>query len=174
MGLILAVLFIGLPIAEIATFIQVGDLIGLWPTLLAIVGTGVLGTILVRIQGLQTLRQVQASLDRGEAPVAELFGGLALLLAGVMLLLPGFITDALGFLLLIPPLRRSIGVALLRWLTRDGRMRVWRGGGRADGRTGGVVIDAEYVEIRDPADPAPPAQQLPEQRLPDGRDGDRR
>ena len=167
MGLILAVLFIGLPMAEIATFIQVGDMIGLWPTLLAIVATGVLGTILVRIQGLQTLRQVQASLDRGESPVAELFGGLALLLAGVLLLLPGFITDALGFLLLVPSLRRSIGVAVLRWMTRGGRMRVWRTGGETRGDRG-TVIDVDYVEVRDPPGPAETGP-----RLPDGRDGDR-
>lgn len=173
MGLVLLLLFIGLPIAEIATFIRVGDVIGLWPTLLAIVGTGVLGTVLVRAQGLRTLRQVQASLDRGETPVAELFTGLALLLAGVLLLLPGFITDALGFLLLVPPLRRSLGVAALHWLTRGGRVRVWRSGGPRDnapGGGGGVVIDAEYVEIREPADRSAGA---PDPRLPDGRDGGR-
>ena len=169
MGLVLLILFIGLPIAEIAVFIRVGEAIGLWPTLLAVIATGVLGTALVRAQGLRALRQVQASLDRGETPVAELFTGMALLAAGFLLLLPGFITDAVGFLLLVPPLRRTLGVAALLWLTRNGGMRVWRSGGPRDGAGpagGGTVIDADYVEV----DPDRP-DRAGGGRLPDGRDG---
>src|SRR3546814_5913646 len=103
-----------------------------------------------------------ASLDRGEPPVGELFDGLCLLAAGGLLLLPGFITDTIGLLLFIPPVRRVLGRAVLAALMKRGGTRIWVGGadvrwpggdrrgGRGSGRGArdGVVIDADYTEVR--------------------------
>ncbi len=100
--------FVIVPIAEIATFIQVGDVIGLWPTLGIILLTAFLGTGLLRYQGLATLNQAQGALDEGELPLTSVIHGVFLLVAGLLLLTPGFITDGIGFLLFIPPLRLLI------------------------------------------------------------------
>ena len=100
--------FVIVPIAEIATFMQVGDVIGLWPTLGIILLTAFLGTGLLRFQGIATLNQAQISLNDGELPLTSVIHGVFLLIAGLLLLTPGFITDAVGFLLFIPPLRLLI------------------------------------------------------------------
>src|SRR3546814_4014327 len=113
MALFLLLAIIGLPIAEIAVLIQAGGLIGVGPTIGLILLTAILGTVLLRAQGMRTLDRARASLDRGEPPVGELFDGLCLLAAGGLLLLPGFITDTIGLLLFIPPVRRVLGRAVL-------------------------------------------------------------
>ena len=100
--------FVIVPIAEIATFIQVGDIIGLWPTLAIILLTAFLGTGLLRYQGLATLNQAQTALNDGELPLTSVIHGVFLLIAGLLLLTPGFITDGIGFLLFVPPLRLLI------------------------------------------------------------------
>ena len=132
--LIVLLAFVAVPLAEIAVFIEVGGWLGLWPTLGLIVLTAVAGTWIMRLQGLGLLRRAQTQLDRGVAPVFEVFSGLCLLLAGVLLLTPGFITDTVGALLLLPPFR-----ALLYRLVR-GRLTVYavqrrgRGPAAAGGR----------------------------------------
>jgi UPF0716 protein FxsA len=110
-------LFLFLPIAEIYVLIRVGGLIGAIPTISLVVFTAVFGAMLMRSQGFATLRRVQASLTRGEVPTVELLEGLVVLVGGALLLMPGFITDALGFLALIPPVRR---VAVRWFLARNG------------------------------------------------------
>lgn len=133
--LILSV-FIGVPILEIAVFIKTGEIVGLWPTLAIIVLTAIIGAALLRAQGLATLARVRHSLDRGEVPVEEVFTGLCLLIAGALLLTPGFVTDTLGFLLFVPPVRYAIGHFVL---TRLARGRGGRGGNRD-------AIDVDYTE----------------------------
>jgi len=105
-------LFVAVPIIEIALFIQVGGAIGLWPTLGIVVLTALVGTNLMRSQGISTLNRLQASLAQGENPADPMAQGAMILVAGVLLLTPGFFTDAVGFLLLLPPVR----VALIRWI----------------------------------------------------------
>ena len=85
MPVILLLVFIGVPIAEIAVFIETGEQFGLWPTIGVVVLTALLGTALLRHQGLQTMVRVQNSLDRGEVPVGELFAGICLLAAALLL-----------------------------------------------------------------------------------------
>jgi UPF0716 protein FxsA len=151
MGLIILLALIGVPILEIAVFIQAGKWIGLWPTVGIVILTAVVGTALLRIQGLSTIARARESLEAGQLPVAEVFDGLCLLIGGALLLTPGFITDALGFLLLIPPVR----LLLRRWwgkhLSDTGRMRVWSNVPPADSgsTTGGAgpVIDGEFEEV---------------------------
>ncbi len=112
-------LFLLLPIAEIYVLIRVGGLIGAIPTIALVVFTAVFGAMLMRSQGFATLRRVQASLTRGEVPTVELLEGLVVLAGGALLLMPGFITDTLGFLALIPPARR---VAVRWFLARKGAL----------------------------------------------------
>ena len=106
MRLLLA--FIAVPLIEIGLFIQVGGVIGLWPTLLVVLLTAVAGTWLVRSQGLQTIQNLQGSFQNMRNPTEPLVHGAMILLAGALLLTPGFFTDAIGFILLFPPFRLFI------------------------------------------------------------------
>ena len=99
------ILFVMIPIAEVYAFIVVGEEIGVLKTLLLCVLTAVIGGFLVRQQGLETLMKAQKSFSTGILPVEALFDGLCLIIAGALLLTPGFVTDIAGFLLLLPPFR---------------------------------------------------------------------
>ena len=112
--LIFLMLFVGAPLVELYLLIEVGSRIGAFPTIALCLFTAALGGLLVRWQGLQVLLRVRDSLQRREAPAIELLEGAAILVAGVLLLLPGFVTDTVGYLLLIPPLRRAAIMFLLR------------------------------------------------------------
>lgn len=103
MWLLLA--FIAVPLIEIGLFIQVGDVIGLWSTLLIVLLTAIVGTWLVRSQGAQTLQNLQSSFQNTRDPTEPLAHGAMILFAGALLLTPGFFTDSVGFLLLFPPFR---------------------------------------------------------------------
>lgn len=168
MGLILLLAMIGVPILEIAVFIEAGERIGLWPTLGAVILTAVVGTALMRFQGLSTIARARESLDAGQLPVAEVFEGICLLIGGALLLTPGFVTDAVGFLLLIPPVR----LVLRRWcqsyLIDARRVRMWSDvpppdPGSAGGRSS-PVIDGEFEEVVD--ENGPPGSEKSETRKP--------
>lgn len=104
----LLLIFIGVPILEIALFIQVGGAIGLWPTLLIVILTAVIGTALMRKQGMEALTRLQRSLELGEDPVGPIAHGALILVSGILLLTPGFFTDTMGFLLLVPAFRVKV------------------------------------------------------------------
>jgi len=108
----LLAIFLAVPIIEIALFIQVGGLIGLWPTLAIVVLTAVLGTTLMRAQGAVAMAQIRNSFTEMSDPTEPLANGAMILLSGALLLTPGFFTDFVGFMLLIPKVR-SIA---FRWL----------------------------------------------------------
>ncbi|MDE1237420.1 FxsA family protein [Vibrio aestuarianus] len=110
---ILLLLFIFVPIIEIGLFIQVGGILGLWPTIALVLLTAFVGASLVRSQGLQTLLSVQNRLQQGELPAQQIFEGVMLAVAGVLLLTPGFMTDALGMLVLLPAPRAIIAKYLM-------------------------------------------------------------
>ncbi|WP_406732141.1 FxsA family protein [Vibrio scophthalmi] len=110
---ILLLLFILVPIIEIGLFIQVGGFLGLWPTIALVLITAFVGASLVRSQGLQTLMNVQNRLQQGELPAQQIFEGVMLAVAGVLLLTPGFMTDALGMLILLPAPRAAIAKYLM-------------------------------------------------------------
>ncbi len=103
----LLLIFVLVPIIEIALFIQVGGWIGLWPTLAIVVLTAVIGTWMLREQGLAELARLRNSLENMRDPSASLAHGAMILFAGALLLTPGFFTDTVGFLLLIPTCRRA-------------------------------------------------------------------
>jgi UPF0716 protein FxsA len=177
LALLILLAFIAVPIAEIAVFIQAGDLIGLWPTIALVILTAIIGTAMLRQQGLATLGRLRSTMDRGELPVRELFDGACLLLAGALLLTPGFLTDAVGFLLLVPPVRAIVGAAIWQRMQRSGNFSVHVGGvhGGAQGghrptgggAGGGPVVDAEYEVVE------PEPGELPPRDGDDGK-GDRR
>ncbi|MFS4438094.1 FxsA family protein [Paracoccaceae bacterium GXU_MW_L88] len=105
----LFLIFLIIPIIEIGLFIQLGGIIGLWPTLLCVVLTAVIGSALVRRQGLGVLQELQGqSGSSGGNPLSPLAHGLMILMAGMLLITPGFFTDACGFALLVPAIRRMI------------------------------------------------------------------
>ncbi|MEQ8366560.1 MAG: FxsA family protein [Roseicyclus sp.] len=112
----LFLIFLSVPLIEIALFIQVGGLIGLWPTLLIVVATAVAGTALVRSQGAQALAQLRGSFESLRDPTEPLAHGAMILFSGALLLTPGFFTDAVGFALLIPGVRN--------WVLRELKKRI--------------------------------------------------
>ncbi len=105
---IFLILFITIPLVEIAILIKIGKIIGAGYTIALVIGTAFLGVSLLRIQGISTLAKVQANVNRGQLPATELIEGLILLISGVLLLTPGFFTDMLGFLMLVPMLRQRL------------------------------------------------------------------
>lgn len=138
--LLLALFFI-IPLVEIYLLIKIGGLIGAVPTVFLVVFTAVLGATLLRQQGFATLARVQATLARGEIPAVEVLEGAVLLIGGVLLLTPGFFTDAIGFLCLVPTLRRR----LILWAIRRGIVATaGMGGGPAPREHGPRTLDGEY------------------------------
>ncbi|MBC8131133.1 MAG: FxsA family protein, partial [Rhizobiaceae bacterium] len=110
---LLPLMLLVVPILEITVFILVGNAIGLWPTLGLVVGSAILGVLLLRRQGLSTLMRIQAETQAGRMPGRELVHGLMIVVAGVLLLTPGLVTDAIGYLLFIPQVR-DLGWRFLR------------------------------------------------------------
>lgn len=104
----LLLLFLFVPLTEIYLLIEVGSVIGALPTVVLVVFTAVLGASLVRLQGFATLQRLQATLGQGGLPALEMVEGAILLVSAVLLLTPGFVTDAIGFAGLVPALRRML------------------------------------------------------------------
>lgn len=153
MGLFIFLLLVGVPIVEIAVFIKIGGWLGLWPTVAVVILTAMLGTALLRLQGFAVLLKVRESLAAGRFPVDEVFDGLCLLVASALLLTPGFVTDAIGFLLFVPPVRAAVRRAVGAWLLSSGRVHAWPGGPGGPGAPPGPppggppVIEGDYEEI---------------------------
>ena len=101
-------LFVGLPLVELALLLKVGEFIGWQRTIILVVATGVIGASLARKQGLMVLRNIQDEINAGRLPASRLIDGAMILVAGVLLITPGMVTDATGFLLLAPPVRRVL------------------------------------------------------------------
>ena len=114
---ILFLLFIVVPIIEIAVLMQVGELIGAWPTVAIVIITAWLGAKNVKTQGIATVQNLQNKMAQGEAPSEEIVAGLLLLVAGVLLVTPGFVTDAFGLSLLIPQVRLGLVKSVQKHIT---------------------------------------------------------
>ncbi len=150
----LFILFLAIPMIEIALFIQVGGAIGLWWTLGIVVFTAYLGTRLIRSQGVMAMNDVQSSFNELRDPTEPLAHGAMILFSGALLLTPGFFTDAVGFALLVPAVRRAVFSYV--------RSRV-----KVQGFTAGTnqssmrnehdsIIDGEFEEIDPANDPKAP------------------
>jgi UPF0716 protein FxsA len=138
---IIPIFLLALPFLEIADFVIVGRQVGVLATLALVVAAAVAGTILLRVQGLGMLARVRAELDAGRDPGRELANGVMLLLAGILLLIPGFVTDILGLLLLLPPARA------LAWRFLKDRVVISTSGFAGFARRGGdgrtIDLDAD-------------------------------
>jgi len=146
----LFVAFLLVPLIEIGLFIQIGGWIGLWPTLGIVVLTAILGTYLVRSQGLMALDKLRGSFSRLEDPSEPLAHGAMILLAGALLLTPGFFTDAVGFALLAPPVRSS----LIAYMRKHIKVQRFEMGPQPDPfaqdtrhKPNDTVIDGDYHEV---------------------------
>ncbi|MCF7818297.1 MAG: FxsA family protein [Kiritimatiellales bacterium] len=119
----LIALFIGLPIVELALLFEVHGIVGFLPTILLVFCTGMLGAVLVRRQGLSILAKIQQEMACGNVPTPHMIDGVMVLVAGAMLITPGIITDACGFLLLVPFIRTKIRF----WLKKKLEEKIRRG-----------------------------------------------
>lgn len=151
----LFLLFILVPLLEIYFLLKVGNIIGAFPTVLVVVSTAIAGTWLLKQQGLATLMRLQASAAQGRMPAQEMAEGLALAFGGALLLTPGFITDFIGFLCLIPFTRQRI----IRWIMRRTKMKVMSGMNSMDAEVevrktrSGRTIEGDFIvkdKDRDP------------------------
>ena len=174
MILLLLSAFIVVPLAELALLIWLGQTIGLWQTIGIVVVTAIIGTALLRSQGLSTLLRAQQAMAEGRVPVDSVVEGALLLMAGAFLLTPGLITDATGFLLLVPQIRQIVARWALKRLFAKAQVHVSgfdgfaagpaepgkpeQGPGSHRGR-GRDVIDAEFERVEDvPPEPGDAAE----------------
>lgn len=140
----LLLLFFLVPLVEIYLLIEIGGVIGVGWTIFSVVFTAVLGAFLVRTQGFSTVKRIRTQLDQGQLPAMEMFEGLFLLVAGALLLTPGFFTDAVGFIFLTPPLRRSI----IKYILSKGIVTTpGQGPAAGEQQTPRQTIEGEYRKV---------------------------
>ena len=147
----LFLLFLIVPLIEIALFIQIGGLIGLWYTLLIVVVTAILGTYLVRSQGLAVLSQLRGSFEELRDPTEPLVHGAMVLFSGALLLTPGFFTDAVGFALMVPGVRSAV----FRYFRSRINVQSVQFGPQDTPRQDETVIDADYEDLDAPGPKGP-------------------
>jgi UPF0716 protein FxsA len=151
MGRLLFGIFLIVPIIEIGIFILVGQAIGLWPTLGGVVLTAFIGSFIIRLQGISLISEIRQLSARGALPARQIADGVMLAIAGALLLTPGYFTDLMGFLLLVPMVRGLI-YAWLRtkiqvgagFSTQDPRTPDYESGGAP---TGGGSQDENVVDL---------------------------
>lgn len=143
---------VAVPIAEIVVLIEIGGLVGVVPTIGLILLTAVAGTALIRRQGIALFATLRRELDEGRPPVGAVIDGAFLLIAGVLLLTPGFLTDAVGFALLVPGVRRLVAAAAAARFMASARLRTARRTGGESGPREGDVVDGVSVEIHAPGE----------------------
>lgn len=146
---LLVVLFIAVPILELAVIIQVGQEIGVLPTIAILIADSILGSVLMRSQGRAAWRRFNEALAAGRPPAREVLDGVLVIFGGALLLTPGFLTDVLGLLLLIPPTRALFRGVLVR---RLGSRLVVSTAGRFQRPASGRTFDVEgtATEVDDP------------------------
>ena len=143
--------FLLVPLIEIGLFVTVGGAIGLWPTLGIVILTAILGTALVRSQGVAAMGRIKRSIDELSDPSAPLADGAMILFSGALLLTPGFFTDAVGFALLIPGVRAWV----FRQAAARVKVRTFSAGGpgraRPHPRAGQDVVEGDYTVVDETA-----------------------
>jgi UPF0716 protein FxsA len=165
-GLILLAALIVVPLVELAVLIEVGGWLGLGPTLALIILTAAGGAWVLRRQGIAVMRRAQLQMQQGSVPIVEVFEGACLVVAGALLLTPGFLSDTAGAMLLLPPVRALLYRRVRRRLEeqvrseggpqrgrrQSGQRSAWQEQGCRDRPT---VIDAEFEEVEPGDVPAP-------------------
>jgi UPF0716 protein FxsA len=145
----LGFILIILPMIEIALFVVIGGQIGVLGTILAVIATGVIGAAVLSRQGLATFERMNRNLEAGEIPLREVFDGFLMVIAAVLMITPGFATDAIGFLLTVPALRDVMAQTIQKradiYVHRtDGRQADFRS--NAAPEAGDLVIEGELIE----------------------------
>lgn len=164
MRLFFFLLFVAVPLAELAILIKVGEIIGILPTVLLVILTAVIGVSLLKRQGIAALSGAQQSLEAGKFPVESVVDAACLLVAGAFLLTPGLLTDTIGFLLLIPALRHGLARWFFEKFIATGNIHVQTYGmGGDDPDTtprqdsapsrDGQTIETEYEDLDTPETP---------------------
>lgn len=151
-----------LPFIEIALFAAVGEEIGALNTVFLCIASAGLGVFLVQSQGLKTLESIQKSMQGGVLPVEEMFRGVCQFVAGILLILPGFFTDAVALLLLIPPVQHILRGLIAQYFTGEPvsfRSAYGRGSARNDQ---GDIVDVEYTHVE--TDNYDPGTRIEDQR----------
>lgn len=155
MALVLVLLFLVVPIAELAVIVQVAGVVGVPNTIGLLIVVSILGAWLAKREGLNILRRIQQSLARGELPSRQVADGGLILLAGALMITPGFLTDCLALMLLIPPTRAMVRRVLLARITNRARVRVYssaganyRGGASTAGDDGIWDVDSWEAPYR--------------------------
>lgn len=151
---IFLLVLIALPVIEIVVLLQVGSLLGGLNTLMLIVATAALGLLLVKQQGMQNWVLMQQKLARGQAPGIEMLSGVLIFFAGVMLIVPGFVTDVIGLIFVLPPTRQALAKYLFKHTVVRGQagfgftqFHFRQGAGftqSTKNKDDGTVIDGEY------------------------------
>ncbi len=143
----LFLVLVGVPIIEIGLFIQLGGFIGLWPTLAIVVATALIGSFVLRRQGLSTLEELKRAAQTGQSPAGPMANGALILIAGILLLTPGFFTDGIGFLLLVPPFR----ALLIRWIAARAQMKLYAAA--ANSPKAPDIIDGDFEVVDEENEP---------------------
>ncbi len=147
MGWMILLVLIGWPVLEIATFIQVGTWIGLVPTILLFLAAGAVGLWMLRAEGISLLLRAQTQMRDGIVPMNEAFDALCLVVGGVLLLLPGFLSDIVALILFLPITRALVRQVLVRAFPRTPA--------RATAQTQALIIEGEFEEVGPPRDVVP-------------------
>jgi UPF0716 protein FxsA len=143
---LLVLLFLVAPLVELAVIVQVAGALGVLNTIGLLIAVSLVGAWLAKREGLLTLRRIQAALGRGDLPSREVADGALILMAGALMIAPGFISDVVALLLLFPPTRAVIRPVLVRSLAKRGRARVTVMGTRGAGGRGPGADDVWDVE----------------------------
>ena len=137
----LFLILVAVPIIEIGLFIEIGGALGTWPTLAIVIITAFIGTSLIRVQGRATLEALQNSVNKGGNPAFFLAHGALILVAGILLLTPGFFTDAVGLILMVPPIRSAI----IKWGTARAQAKIYA----SAANNPGAPIEGEFEIVDD-------------------------
>ncbi|QLE84159.1 FxsA family protein [Shewanella sp. Scap07] len=185
MFFILLIIFVLVPVLELNVLIRVGESLGSWNTVGLVIFTAVVGVSLVRSQGISTLMQVQKKLAEGQAPGQEIVEGMMLAMAGLLLLIPGFVTDFIGLLLLTPFTRKPVAKVLYKRMQikvanqnhfqagfgqgpfgQDPRSPFGQDPRSPFGQDQGNTFDGDYEHKVDPSDKRPESHQLDDKQDP--------
>jgi UPF0716 protein FxsA len=173
MRFLFSLALISLPVLDIATLIFVGGSIGAWPTVGLVVLSVIVGALLIRSQGFAILSQARKTLQAGRFPAREVFDGACALTGGLLLILPGFLSDVLGLMLLLPPFRALLLGLIGKRVRRSGHFAVWdiEPPAAASPRSGGSIIEGEYQTIEPAGSTNAPADNQDPPRSPWRRPG---
>ncbi len=164
MRFLLSAALIGLPLLDIATLILIGQRIGAWRTVALVVLSAFSGVLLIRSQGLAILTQARKALTAGSFPARQVFDGACVLIGGILLIVPGFASDALGLMLLLPPCRTLLLALIGRQVRQSGRFAFWSVDWPAEPtrERGTTIIEGEYETLP----PEPREAELVEEKPP--------